>query len=147
MDHESKLKQQNDECKVLSSSGQPSQKADKQLRAERKRANELEEQLIESKINLGQLDMENDEIMQKMHQKNHQLKAMSTKITSLELAVVKARQDLGEAMNQIHDLSSQLTLLHGQTLTDPSEGEAKKSKSTWSKTVKGAAKFFGATKK
>ena len=55
----------------MSSSGQPSQKADKQLRAERKRANELEEQLIESKINLGQLDMENDEIMQKMHQKNH----------------------------------------------------------------------------
>ena len=37
------------------------------------------------------LDMENDEIMQKLHQKNTQLKMFSSQVTQLELDLVKAR--------------------------------------------------------
>lgn len=56
------------------------------------------------------LDMENDELAIKLQQKNEQLKAFSQQITKLELDVVKAKQEAGDAMNQVHELAEKLNL-------------------------------------
>ena len=54
------------------------------------------------------LDMENDELTLKLNQKNEQLKKFSTQVTKLELDVVQSKQELGEQLNQVHELTMQL---------------------------------------
>lgn len=53
------------------------------------------------------LDMENDEICLKMQQKNDQMKKLSTQVTQMELDLVKTKQELGDALNQIHELATE----------------------------------------
>ena len=70
-----------------------------QLKEQIIRANELEDQLIEAKMNWGSLDMENDKLTMKLQQKNQGIKMFSSQVTKLEIELVSAKQQLGEALN------------------------------------------------
>lgn len=75
-----------------------------QLRDQIIRANDLESQLIEAKMHWANLDMENDELTQKLQQKNQMLKVFSAQVTKLECELVGAKQQMGDALNQLHEL-------------------------------------------
>lgn len=75
-----------------------------QLRDQIIRANDLESQLIEAKMQWANLDMENDELSQKLQQKNQMLKVFSSQVTKLECELVQAKQQMGDALNQLHEL-------------------------------------------
>jgi phage-related tail protein len=60
---------------------------------------------VAAKMKWANLDMENDEICLKMQQKSDAIKKMSTQVTQMELELVKTKQQLGEALNQIQELS------------------------------------------
>ena len=45
------------------------------------------------------LDMENEELSLKLQQKNTQLKQFSTQVTKLEIDLVAAKQEMGDAFN------------------------------------------------
>ena len=62
-----------------------------QLRDQIIRANDLESQLIEAKMHWANLDMENDELAQKLQQKNQMLKVFSSQVTKLECELVQAK--------------------------------------------------------
>lgn len=50
------------------------------------------------------LDMENDELQMKLNQKNQAIKMFSSQVTKLEIELVRAKQQLGDALNQVHEL-------------------------------------------
>jgi hypothetical protein len=50
--------------------------------------------------------MENDELTIKLQQKNNQMKVFSTQITKLELECVQAKQQLGDALNNAHEINT-----------------------------------------
>jgi len=56
------------------------------------RANDLENQLVEAKMQWANLDMENDELTLKLQQKNQMLKVFSSQVTKLECELVQAKQ-------------------------------------------------------
>ena len=53
------------------------------------------------------LDMENDELAQELHMKNNQLKIFSQQVTKLEIDLVTSKQELGDALNQVHELTQE----------------------------------------
>ncbi len=57
-----------------------------------RRANGLENQLVEAKMQWANLDMENDELTLKLQQKNQMLKVFSSQVTKLECELVQAKQ-------------------------------------------------------
>ena len=77
-----------------------------QLREQIIRGNELESQLVDAKMRWADLDMENDELVQKMQQKNHTLKFFSSQVTKIECELVQSKQQLGDAMNHIYELEN-----------------------------------------
>lgn len=70
------------------------------------RANELEDQLVEAKMNWAALDLESEQLNLKLQQKNKALKMFSSQVTKLEIELVRAKQQLGDALNQIHEMES-----------------------------------------
>ena len=77
-----------------------------QLREQIIRGNELESQLVDAKMRWADLDMENDELVQKMQQKNQTLKFFSSQVTKIECELVQSKQQLGDAMNHIYELEN-----------------------------------------
>lgn len=63
----------------------------------------LEKNLIEVKMQWATMDHENEELSHKLNQKNQQLKIFSSQVTKLEIDLVKAKNDLGEALNTMYD--------------------------------------------
>jgi hypothetical protein len=63
----------------------------------------LEANLVDAKFNWANLEMENDELTFKIQRKNEQLKIFSSQVTTLEIELVKAKQDLGEALNAVYE--------------------------------------------
>ena len=59
----------------------------------------MEESLVEAKMSWAKLDMENDELDLKLQQMKKQQNSLCSNITKLEIDLVKAKQDLGEANN------------------------------------------------
>jgi len=62
------------------------------LRAQIIRGNELEDQLVEAKMNWAALDLEADELGFKLQQKNQALKMFSSQVTKLEIQLVQKTQ-------------------------------------------------------
>lgn len=58
-------------------------------------------------MNWGSLDMEVDKLTMKLQQKNKGIKMFSAQVTKLEIELVGAKQQLGEALNQINDLETE----------------------------------------
>lgn len=54
-------------------------------------------------MNWAALDLEADELTMKLQQKNSALKMFSSQYTKLEIELVNAKQQLGDALNQIHE--------------------------------------------
>ena len=52
------------------------------------RANDLEEQYVDAKMNWADLDMKNDKLTLKLQQKNQALKLFSSQKTKLEIGLV-----------------------------------------------------------
>lgn len=64
---------------------------------------QIEGQLVEAKMQWATLDMENDELAVRLKQKNEQLKIFSSQVTKLEIELVRAKQELGEALNECYE--------------------------------------------
>lgn len=72
---------------------------------------ETEVQLIEAKLQWANLDMENDELSVQVKHKNDKIKVYQTKITSLEIELARARDQIGDlssgSMDQTNDTPHQ----------------------------------------
>ena len=106
-----------------------------QLKEQIMRANDLEEQYVDAKMNWAELDMEVDKLKLKLVQKNKVIQKFSSQVTKLEIGMVQAKQQLAEALNQIHEIEtnevydnvmvSQNTL--GQSLGGKKKGQVRES--------------------
>jgi SMC interacting uncharacterized protein involved in chromosome segregation len=72
----------------------------KQIDLERR---DIEEQLVQSKIKSANLDLENDQLAQKLQTKNEQIKMFGERITAYEVEILKTKQELGEALNAVYE--------------------------------------------
>jgi hypothetical protein len=59
--------------------------------------------LVEVKIRSANLDLENDQLACKLQQKSDMIKMLSERITALEVETLKAKQELGEALNLVYE--------------------------------------------
>lgn len=92
------------------------------------------------------LDMENDELVQKLQQKNENLKLLSSQVAKLEIELVQSKQQIGDAMNQIHELEMNQIDQNGNgerlhTYTSGLTPKNKKTKSFFDR--KSGGGFFG----
>ena len=58
---------------------------------------------METKIKSANLDLENDQLACKVQQKSEQIKVFSERVTALEVELLRTKQELGEALNQVYD--------------------------------------------
>ena len=59
--------------------------------------------MVQAKIKSANLDLENDQLAQKLQTKNEQIKMFSERITALEVELLKTKQELGEALNAVYE--------------------------------------------
>ena len=62
---------------------------------------------MEAKMGWASLDMEADQLRLKLHNKNKALKMFSAQVTKLEIELVCAKQQLGDALNHIQEMETQ----------------------------------------
>lgn len=61
----------------------------------------IEGQLVEAKLKSANLDLENDQLACKIQHKNEQIKQLGERVTTLEVELLKTKQELGEALNAV----------------------------------------------
>lgn len=101
-----------------------------------KQYNETERSLVNAKLAWANLDMENDELVMQLKRKNDMIKVYAQKVTTLEIEIVNAKQQLGDALNTVnehelsHDSGNNTTVLSaGGTPQAPVSLDEKKKKS------------------
>lgn len=63
----------------------------------------IETQLVDAKLRAANLDLENDQLACKLQHKGDQIKVFSERVTALEIELLRSKQELGEALNEIYD--------------------------------------------